>query len=150
MLPMVDVTVTRPTWQLDSRGFTFKLLTLTIWTMCHNSLSFLKSRALHALFVRFLELQVSATHPQLVSAIARWTGIIAAVSFVIRATVHTTLKAKPMQLVFCRDAILKTRVGDSPHAFVQVVVQIQSCDNSSGDSVLSKSLVLTASSIKME
>jgi hypothetical protein len=35
-----------------------------------------------------------------------WSGILHAVMFAIRATVHTTLKATPMQLVFGRDAIL--------------------------------------------
>ena len=35
-----------------------------------------------------------------------WSGILHAVMFAIRATLHTTLKATPMQLVFGRDAIL--------------------------------------------
>ena len=35
-----------------------------------------------------------------------WSGILAAVAFAVRATVHTTTKATPMQLVFGRDAIL--------------------------------------------
>ena len=35
-----------------------------------------------------------------------WTGILSAVSFAVRATIHTTLKATPMQLVFGRDAML--------------------------------------------
>ena len=38
-----------------------------------------------------------------------WTGILQAVSFAIRSTVHTTLQATPMQLVFGRDAILPVR-----------------------------------------
>ena len=38
-----------------------------------------------------------------------WTGILQAVSFAIRSTVHTTLRATPMQLVFGRDAILPVR-----------------------------------------
>ena len=38
-----------------------------------------------------------------------WTGILQAVSFAIRSTVHTTLRATPMQLVFGRDAILPIR-----------------------------------------
>jgi RNase H-like domain found in reverse transcriptase/Reverse transcriptase (RNA-dependent DNA polymerase)/Integrase zinc binding domain len=35
-----------------------------------------------------------------------WTGILNAVAFAVRATVHTTSQATPMQLVFGRDAIL--------------------------------------------
>ena len=35
-----------------------------------------------------------------------WSGILAAVGFAIRATVHTTLQATPLQLVFGRDAVL--------------------------------------------
>ena len=35
-----------------------------------------------------------------------WTGILAAVSFAVRATFHTTTRATPMQLVFGRDAML--------------------------------------------
>ena len=38
-----------------------------------------------------------------------WTGILQAVSFAIRSTVHTTIRATPMQLVFGRDAILPVR-----------------------------------------
>ena len=34
-----------------------------------------------------------------------WSGILASVQFAMRATVHTTLKASPMQLVFGRDAM---------------------------------------------
>ena len=34
-----------------------------------------------------------------------WTGILAAVAFAVRATVHTTTQASPMQLVFGRDAM---------------------------------------------
>jgi hypothetical protein len=34
-----------------------------------------------------------------------WSGILAAVAFGVRATVHSTLRASPMQLVFGRDAI---------------------------------------------
>jgi transposase InsO family protein len=37
-----------------------------------------------------------------------WTGILAATMFALRATVHTTLKATPTQLVFGRDAILNS------------------------------------------
>ena len=37
-----------------------------------------------------------------------WGGILSAVMFATRATYHTTLKAKPMQLVFGRDAFLNT------------------------------------------
>lgn len=36
-------------------------------------------------------------------------GVLAAVRFAMRATVHTTTRATPMQLVFGRDAILNTR-----------------------------------------
>jgi transposase InsO family protein len=35
-----------------------------------------------------------------------WGGILAAVAFAVRSTVHTTTQATPMQLVFGRDAIL--------------------------------------------
>ena len=35
-----------------------------------------------------------------------WGGILSATMFATRATVHTTLQKKPMQLVFGRDAIL--------------------------------------------
>jgi len=34
-----------------------------------------------------------------------WSGILAAAQFAMRATVHTTLKASPMQIVFGRDAM---------------------------------------------
>jgi primosomal protein N'' len=39
----------------------------------------------------------------------KWEGIIAAVGFAMRATVHTTMRATPMQLVFGRDAIHNVR-----------------------------------------
>ena len=35
-----------------------------------------------------------------------WAGILSAVAFAVRATVHTTTQATPMQLVFGRDAVL--------------------------------------------
>ena len=35
-----------------------------------------------------------------------WNGILSAVIFAMRSTVHTTLQSTPMQLVFGRDAIL--------------------------------------------
>ena len=35
-----------------------------------------------------------------------WAGILTAVAFAVRATVHTTTQATPMQLVFGRDAVL--------------------------------------------
>ena len=35
-----------------------------------------------------------------------WSGILSAIAFSIRATVHTTLQASPMQLVFGRDTIV--------------------------------------------
>ena len=38
-----------------------------------------------------------------------WTGILQAVSFAVRSTVHTVTRATPMQLVFGRDAILPIR-----------------------------------------
>jgi transposase InsO family protein len=38
-----------------------------------------------------------------------WDGIIAAVGFAMRATVHSTMRATPMQLVFGRDAIHNVR-----------------------------------------
>ena len=36
----------------------------------------------------------------------KWEGVLSAVGFAVRATVHTTMRATPMQLVFGRDAIL--------------------------------------------
>ena len=36
-----------------------------------------------------------------------WNGILASTIFATRATVHTKLKATPMQLVFSRDAIFR-------------------------------------------
>jgi hypothetical protein len=38
-----------------------------------------------------------------------WAGVLSAVAFAMRATVHTTMRATPMQLVFGRDAILNVR-----------------------------------------
>eukprot|EP00957_Ditylum_brightwellii_P136450 10406351-Ditylum_brightwellii.AAC.1 len=38
-----------------------------------------------------------------------WTGILSAVRFATRATVHTTMQTTPMQLVFGRDAILNVK-----------------------------------------
>eukprot|EP00957_Ditylum_brightwellii_P050054 3794170-Ditylum_brightwellii.AAC.1 len=38
-----------------------------------------------------------------------WTGILCAVRFATRVTVHTTIQATPMQLVFGRDAILNAK-----------------------------------------
>ena len=38
-----------------------------------------------------------------------WKGILSAVGFAMRATVHTTTRATPMQLVFHRDAIHNIR-----------------------------------------
>lgn len=38
-----------------------------------------------------------------------WTGILSAVRFATRATVHTTMQATPIQLVFGRDAILNVK-----------------------------------------
>jgi Integrase zinc binding domain len=39
----------------------------------------------------------------------RWDGILSAVGFAMKATVHSTMKATPMQLVFGRDAIHNVR-----------------------------------------
>lgn len=39
-----------------------------------------------------------------------WAGILNAVAFAVRATVHTTTQATPMQLVFGRDAILNIQM----------------------------------------
>ena len=45
-----------------------------------------------------------------------WSGILAATMFAVRETYHTTLQASPMQLVFCRDAILNIKhVADWEH-----------------------------------
>ena len=38
-----------------------------------------------------------------------WTGILGAVMFATRTTVHTTNRATPAQLVFGRDAILNVQ-----------------------------------------
>ncbi len=38
-----------------------------------------------------------------------WEGILSAVGFAMKATVHTTLQATPAQLVFGRDAILNIK-----------------------------------------
>ena len=38
-----------------------------------------------------------------------WDGILSAVGFAMRATIHTTMRATPAQLVFNRDAIHNTR-----------------------------------------
>ena len=47
--------------------------------------------------------RINKTELDLVSP---WNGILSAVIFAMRSTVHTTLQATPMQLVFGRDAIL--------------------------------------------
>ena len=39
----------------------------------------------------------------------QWDGILSAVGFAMRATVHTTMRATPAQLVFNRDAIHNVR-----------------------------------------
>ena len=39
-----------------------------------------------------------------------WAGILNAAAFAVRATVHTTTQATPMQLVFGRDAILNIQM----------------------------------------
>jgi transposase InsO family protein len=38
-----------------------------------------------------------------------WSGILSAAMFALRSTIHTTLQATPMQLVFGRDAILNIK-----------------------------------------
>ncbi len=38
-----------------------------------------------------------------------WDGVLGAVAFAMRSTVHTTNRATPMQLAFARDAIHNTR-----------------------------------------
>ena len=38
-----------------------------------------------------------------------WAGILSAIMFGVRATVHTTTQATPSQLIFGRDAILNTK-----------------------------------------
>jgi hypothetical protein len=38
-----------------------------------------------------------------------WSGILAAVAFAVRATVHTTTQASPSQLIFGRDAMINVR-----------------------------------------
>jgi hypothetical protein len=45
-----------------------------------------------------------------------WSGILAATSFAVQATYHTTLQATPAQLVFGQDAILNIKqVSDWTH-----------------------------------
>jgi hypothetical protein len=39
-------------------------------------------------------------------AFGKWDGILSALGFAMRATVHTTNRASPAQLVFGRDAML--------------------------------------------
>jgi hypothetical protein len=39
----------------------------------------------------------------------RWEGLLSAVGFAMKSTVHTTTRATPMQLVFGRDAILNVQ-----------------------------------------
>ena len=41
----------------------------------------------------------------------KWDGILAAVAFAMRATVHTTNRATATQLVFGRDAMLNVRLA---------------------------------------
>ena len=38
-----------------------------------------------------------------------WTGILSAIAFATRATIHTTLQATPAQLVFGRDAVFQVK-----------------------------------------
>jgi hypothetical protein len=38
-----------------------------------------------------------------------WPGILAAAMYAMRATIHATLKAMPIQLVFGRDPVLNTK-----------------------------------------
>ena len=54
-----------------------------------------------------------------------WSGILAATMFVVRETYHTTLQASPMQLVFCRDAILNIKhVADWEHIWQRKQLRI--------------------------
>jgi hypothetical protein len=39
----------------------------------------------------------------------KWTGVLSAVRFAMRATLHTTMRAMPMQLVYGRNAIHNIR-----------------------------------------
>ena len=49
-------------------------------------------------------LRTFRTHSAELDPTDPWSGILAAIQFAVRATVHTTLQATPMQLVFGRDA----------------------------------------------
>ena len=48
-----------------------------------------------------------------------WTGILLAVIFAMRSTVHTTTQATPMQLVFGRDAIMNLTFDANWHLIKQ-------------------------------
>ena len=48
-----------------------------------------------------------------------WTGILSAVIFAMRSTVHTTTQATPMQLVFRRDTIMNLRFDANWHLIKQ-------------------------------
>jgi hypothetical protein len=39
----------------------------------------------------------------------KWTGVLSAVRFAMRATLHTTMRTTPMQLVYGRDAVHNIR-----------------------------------------
>ena len=54
--------------------------------------------------IRTFELQEDAEATQ-----ETWDGILNVTTFALRATVHTTTQATPMQLVFGRDAILNVQ-----------------------------------------
>ena len=51
-------------------------------------------------------IQKFCTHEEELDKENPWTGILVAVMFTTRETVHSTNRATPMQLVFGRDAIL--------------------------------------------
>ena len=48
-----------------------------------------------------------------------WDGILSAVIFAMRSTVHTTMQATPMQLVFGRDAIMNLTFNANWHLIKQ-------------------------------
>ena len=57
-----------------------------------------------------------------------WTGILSAVAFAVRSTVHTTTQATPMQLTFGRDAILPLKFTAN-WAYIRERKQKEICRN---------------------
>ena len=51
-------------------------------------------------------LRAFQVHDAELDAEDRWSGILSAIAFGVRSTVHTTLEATPMQLAFGRDSVM--------------------------------------------